>query len=64
MNNSGMKLNFLLNNNDNNPYDYDANYLQIKINSDNDLHLEKKLKLHGVIALIRCVIKNRYKNYS
>lgn len=47
MNNSGMKINFLLNNNDNNPYDYDANYLQIKINSGNDLYLEKKLKLHS-----------------
>ena len=63
MNNSGIKLNFLLNNNDNNPYDYDANYLQIKINSDNDLHLEKKLKLHSVIALISSVIKNGNKNY-
>ena len=63
MNNSGIKLNVLLNNNDNNPYDYDANYLQIKINSDNDLLLEKKLKLHSVRALIRSVIKNGYKNY-
>ena len=45
MNNSGIKLNVLLNNNDNNPYDYDANYLQIKINSDNDLHLKKKIEV-------------------
>ena len=36
-------------------YDYEKDYMKIKINSDNNLLLNKPLKFHNMTIIIRCV---------
>ena len=46
------------------PGDYDEKYMKIKFNSDDDLPLNKKLKLHNMTMAIRSVFQEDNKYYS
>ena len=43
--------------------EYDKNYIKIKLNSDNDLPLNKILKLHMLTIIVRSVFEKDGKYY-
>ena len=43
--------------------DYEEDYIKIKFNSDDDLPLNKLLKFHLMIIIIRCVFSEDGKLY-
>ena len=44
--------------------DYDEKYIKIKFNSDDDLSLNKILKLHNLTLLVRSVSQEHNKYYQ
>ena len=44
-------------------YDYEKDYMEIKFNSDDDLPLNKPLKIHSMIVTIRSVFEEDRKLY-
>ena len=47
-----------------NECDYEKDYMKIKLNSDDDLSLNKQLKFHNVIRTIRSVFEEDGKLYQ
>ena len=50
--------------NNNKENDYGKNYMKIKFNSDDDLPLNKLLKFHAMIILVRSVFEEDGKLYT
>ena len=44
--------------------EYDKDFIKIKFNSDNNLPLDKPLKLHLLAIIVRCVFEEDSKFYS
>ena len=44
-------------------YDYEKDYMKIKLNSDDDLPLNKPLKFHNMAIIIRCAFEENGKLY-
>ena len=44
-------------------HDYEKDFMEIKLNSDDDLPLNKKLKFHNITITIRSVFKEDCKLY-
>ena len=47
----------------NNSYDYDGKYMKIQLNSDDDLALNKMLKLYNMVIVVRLVFHKAKKYY-
>ena len=63
-NQRSIQINCLLNSKFKNLDNYNENYVRIKFNSDDDLHLRKMLELYNMIIVVRSFFHKDNKYYS